>query len=250
MDDGRYAQRSAVDRRGNVYVGGGVYLDGINRGFLVVKFNTEGTRLWEAIYDTGPYSNPSGLELDKTGNAYVSGTTYREGAFAYTIIKYSPDGTQLWMSKYHAERSSSAARLVLDGSGNAYIGGQTCRVPDPANLDSCLNVDLVAVKYDPNGRQIWEATYDNGFHDFFESMTVDNAGNVSVTGTSEGGRADAFDFVTVQYDKNGTQRWVARYDSGLSDQAIASAVDLHGNVYVTGGANQGADGASSMTTIK
>lgn len=253
MDDGRYAQRSAVDRRGNVYVGGGVYLDGINdginRGFLVVKIDTEGTQLWEAIYDTGPYSNPSGLELDKIGNAYVSGTTYSEGAFAYTIIKYSPDGTLLWMSKYPG-RSGGTVQLALDASGNAYIGGDTCRVPDPANLDSCLNVDLLVVKYDPNGRQIWETTYDNGFHDFLDSMTVDNAGIVSVTGASEGGRTDTFDFVTVQYDKNGTQRWVARYDSGLSDDAIASAVDLHGNVYVTGSANQSADGASSMTTIK
>jgi len=42
------------------------------------------------------------------------------------------------------------------------------------------------------------------------------------------------DYATVAYDSTGTELWVIRYDGGSSDHPNALAVDLRGNVYVTG----------------
>ena len=72
-----------------------------------------------------------------------------------------------------------------------------------------------------------------------KALVVDRWGNVYVAGTSwfEGGTSD---YVTVKYDPDGNELWVARY-TGPGDRVnyvSALALDVSGkvqNVYVTGG---------------
>jgi hypothetical protein len=66
-------------------------------------------------------------------------------------------------------------------------------------------------------------------------MAVDTSGNVHVTGESLGS-STLYDYVTIAYDTNGDQLWLARYDgpADSSDSAGAIALDAFGNVYVTG----------------
>jgi Secretion system C-terminal sorting domain/Beta-propeller repeat len=83
----------------------------------------------------------------------------------------------------------------------------------------------------------WVARYNgpaNG-RDFAESLAIDAAGNVYVTGESTGVKSN-YDYATVKYNARGTQLWVARYNGPGNDLDLAHslAVDASGNVYVTG----------------
>jgi hypothetical protein len=70
-------------------------------------------------------------------------------------------------------------------------------------------------------------------------LLVDAAGNIYVTGQSQGSGSND-DYATVKYDAAGTQQWVRRYDGPTTvvandyDRAVALAVDTDGNVFVTG----------------
>lgn len=82
-------------------------------------------------------------------------------------------------------------------------------------------------------------------------MTVDASGNVYVTATSWSIAENLSDYVTVKYDTDGKEIWTKRYNDpyNASDAPTAIAVDLSGNVYVTGAAyNVG--GSRDYTTIK
>ena len=65
------------------------------------------------------------------------------------------------------------------------------------------------------------------------------AGNLYVTGPSTGSGTN-FDYATIKYDAAGTEQWVRRYDGPTTvfshdyDNAAALAVDVNGNVFVTG----------------
>lgn len=75
--------------------------------------------------------------------------------------------------------------------------------------------------------------------DEIKAMVVDNAGNVYVTGYSFSGANDN-DYITIKYNTNGVQQWLARYNGtgNGSDVPAAIFVDNGGNVYVTGISDQ------------
>ena len=84
----------------------------------------------------------------------------------------------------------------------------------------------------------WSSVYNGSANDtdVVTSMTVDNQGNVYVTGYSKGSTTGR-DIATVKYNSSGQQIWAERFNddnSNKDDAANAIAVDAVGNVYVTG----------------
>ncbi|MDB5227206.1 MAG: hypothetical protein JWN78_1399 [Bacteroidota bacterium] len=89
--------------------------------------------------------------------------------------------------------------------------------------------------------QQWKVRFNgtgNGI-DLIKKMVVDKAGNVYVTGSSYSG-TNSNDYVTIKYNTNGVQQWLARYNGPGSGSDIPNAifVDNAGNVYVTGYSDQ------------
>lgn len=140
--------------------------------------------------------------------------------------------TERWIAVYDGPSGSidSVRNFVVDNSGNVYVTGSSTS----SNL-----LDYTTLKYSSSGVLLWEARYDGPAHyrDDAKWMTVDNSGNVFVTGSSRAGvQAGTEDFATVKYDANGVRQWAVRYDGPANSVDVAAkvAVDNDGNVYVTG----------------
>ncbi len=151
----------------------------------------------------------------------------------------------LWVASYDGPGSSPYAddqgiRVVVDADGSVYASGMGRGVG--------TYTDYTTIKYDKNGARLWVAIYDGTGHgsDRPTDMTLDAAGNVYVTGMSEGADA-SYDYATVKYTSEGEELWAVCYDSGV-DRAYAIAVDDSGNVYVTG--SSGPMFESDYVTIK
>jgi hypothetical protein len=86
--------------------------------------------------------------------------------------------------------------------------------------------------------QEWVARYNGtgSINDESHSIAVDSIGNVYVTGSSDGNWLEIINYVTIKYNSSGVQQWARIYNgtgSGV-DRATSIAVDILGNVYVTG----------------
>jgi len=81
-------------------------------------------------------------------------------------------------------------------------------------------------------------------------IAVDGSGNVYVTGASDGNGENP-DYATIKYYPNGDTAWVRRYNGpgNSSDWATDIAVDVSGNVYVTG-CSFGSGTITDYATIK
>lgn len=226
------AKDIAVDASGNVYVTG--YVQGSNYDCVTVKYDSDGNEQWARTYDRGDRDMGNAIAVDGNGNVYVTGYSYDipdadETRNDYATVKYDSDGNEQWAAIYDgpANGDDYARAIAVDGSGNVYVTGQSADT----------NNDYATVKYNSSGTQQWAARYDGPASeaDVANSIGVDSAGNVYVTGQSQGDGTND-DYATVKYNSAGTQQWVARYDGEASgsDLASAMAMDADGNIYVTG----------------
>jgi uncharacterized delta-60 repeat protein len=229
------ASAIALDASGNVYVTGQSQDASNHLRILTIKYGAGGDQLWIAQY-SGPRNMEdyaSDIAVDASGGVYVTGGSYGPGMndFDYVTIKYDAGGNQLWAARYNGPGSGSdyAYAVAVDASGNSCVTG--------SSAGSGTSRDYATIKYDAIGNQLWVVRYNgpaNGY-DYGKALALDASGNFYVTGYSAGsGTSD--DYVTIKYNPDGLEQWVARYNGPAngSDYAYGIGVDDAGNIYVTG----------------
>jgi hypothetical protein len=220
----------AVDSVGNTYVTGSSGGGASGFDYATIKYDTNGNRKWVRRYN-GPGNGddyPRAIAVDKAGNVYVTGFSDGGATRADSAtIKYDTNGNRKWVKRYDQGHGQDVANAIaVDKAGNVYVSGMS-------------SSEFATIKYDTNGNQKWMEHYKpaNGLAGA-SAIAVDRAGNVYVTGSS--GRFASSDIVTdyatIKYDTNGNRKWVKQYNGPAygNDIARAIAVDLTGNVYVTG----------------
>ncbi len=222
-----------MDASANIYVTGYGWNANGSYDYETVKYDSSGLRRWVALYDgpKGSLDYPTAAALDDSGNVYITGQSYASATgHDFATVKYSSAGELLWAVRYDGPgNDDDATAIAVDYSGNVYVTGSSSNAWGWS--------DYVTVKYNSSGVQQWVALYDGDGMEFSfaESITLDETGNVYVTGSSLGSRS--MDYATVKYNPSGIQQWVARYNGpgNSDDYANAVAVDGTGDVYVTGG---------------
>jgi uncharacterized delta-60 repeat protein len=117
--------------------------------------------------------------------------------------------------------------VAVDSAGNVLVAGQSSGTSG--------NYDCVTIKYSPTGVRQWIADF-NGAGNSYDgplAIAADRFGNVYVAGYTMNASSD---FLTIKYDSEGHLLWQAQYDGPGhgQDSPYAMAVDMNGNVYVTG----------------
>ncbi|MEO0232624.1 MAG: SBBP repeat-containing protein, partial [candidate division WOR-3 bacterium] len=240
----------AVDGNSNVYITGKSKGLGTNYDYLTIKYDVYGNEIWVRRYNGSGNSidEARAIAIDDNGNVYVTGESWGLGTGSdYATVKYDVNGNEVWVRRYDngnkRNNDDAACAIAVDPNGNIYVTGKS--------ESSGIGYDYLTIKYDKEGNQIWVKRYNgtgNG-DDTASAITVDAKGNVYVTGKSWG-LTGGNDYLTIKYNTYGNEIWVKRYDgTGYDDMAFAIAVDINGNVYVTG-KSKGSGTCSDYVTIK
>jgi uncharacterized delta-60 repeat protein len=225
-----------LDAQGNVYVTGRSDGLGTSLDFATIKYGADGDTKWSKRYN-GPgngFDQATAIAVDAAGNVYVTGTSAGTGTSSdYTTIKYDNNGNTQWIRRYNGPGNSfdHATDIGVDNAGNVYVTGWSWGIG--------TFQDYATIKYDANGNELWVARYNAGTNtsDEATALVVDALGNVYVTGRSTPMEFSPYDYATIKYNTAGVQQWVARYGTASTDEPTDIAVDIVGNVYVTGGSN-------------
>jgi len=247
------AQCIVVDDDGYAYVTGKSYNERNNYDYTTIKYNSSrlGAEDWIVRYNGSADNNDfaASIAIDGQGNVYVTGCSYGEGTgYDYATVKYNNNGIEQWVQRYNGPGNGDdkACQLVVDDDGNVYVTGYSYE-----GIGSEL--DYATIKYDMNGTEQWVQRYNGRLNenDYAHSIAVDRYGNVYVTGWSPCRHFAGNDFVTIKYNANGVEQWMARYDGPVSgnDEDNSLAVDRAGNVYVTG-KSRGENTEYDYATIK
>jgi hypothetical protein len=228
------AKSLAVDPAGNVVVTGQSKGSTSDYDYATVKYSSNGAQLWVARYNGPGNKADSAIQVivDAAGNSCVTGTSINTNSqTGYATVKYDANGNQLWVGRYDSPNGKpyTAAALAVDGGGNVFVTGS-------ASVTNGGGNDYATVKYNPAGQQLWAQLYSNGQDDQAIALGLDSAGDVYVTGKSQGS-VTGYDIATVKYASgDGTQKAVMRYNSSgnVNDTPVAVVIDNQFNVYVAG----------------
>ncbi|OGC76096.1 MAG: hypothetical protein A2Z27_04400 [candidate division Zixibacteria bacterium RBG_16_50_21] len=173
------------------------------------------------------------LAVDQQGNVYVTGSSAGVNSnLDYLTIKYSPAGETLWTRRYDggARDADRPFAIAIDQQGNVIVGGE-------ATVSGAGTFDFLTIKYSSGGDILWFKIYNGpeGSFDEINDLTVDDSGNVYVTGNSWG-LGSANDYVTIKYSPSGESLWLNRLNGEGNSHDIpwAITVDDSQNVFVTG----------------
>ncbi len=202
---------------------------GIQFMLLTISFSLANAQLnavWTRVYDgpEGLSESATSCITDDEGNIYVAGNIYSSSTRNdFLLIKYTSSGVVEWETKYSRPNYSDdiCKSFTRDKNKNFYLVGS-------GNYEG----PLIIVKFDKDGKKIWERTYNDFTYGFIDVVTVltDNNENVIV-------RCDDFiaGMTILKYDSAGTNLWVRKYADFISYFVPSNmAVDKEGNIYACG----------------
>jgi uncharacterized delta-60 repeat protein len=217
----------ASDSQGNVYAAAQNKYDLPTAGkyaIILVKYTSDGTRLWQKRYVGPGYAVPVAVALDQSDNVYVAGTVGVPGAPTdMLVMKYTTNGDSCWAHSFGAAgRTDYATSLALDESANVYVAGM------------CTNAgtgkDCALVKYRATGESCWAQYYNSsgGADEQAMAVRVSPEGGIFVAG-----RSRATYLLLTRYERDGTLIWYRETDGADFDSPVRLVVDHEGNPLVT-----------------
>jgi len=187
-----------IDSAGNAIVAGFSSGPGTIIDYSIISYSPAGLPLWTNTYDGpgegGSLDWASAAAVDACGTVFVTGASGGTTSYDYVTIGCSSAGLGLWTNRYNgpADNLDTANAIGVDRLGNVFVTGGSRGV---GTAD-----DFATIAYSGGGVPLWTNRYNGlaGYNDSATAIAVDRAGNVFVTGPSEG-ISSYNDYVTIKY---------------------------------------------------
>lgn len=233
--------------------------------YRMLKYDANGNLLSQASYnDPDNGIDVAYAALIDGSRFYVAGTSFNSlsGTRDFRTRKYDLFFTEIasWNNNpdtvFHGAGDDVARGLAADSLSNIYVTGFTNAA---SNNTPQTTSDYLTVKYDSNGTEQWNVTYNDTSNnlDAAHAIAIDPQGNPVVTGVSFNPASGNLDFRTIRYaSSSGAILWSDTFNSplyGADDEARAVGIDrTSGDIYVGGFSKSGSGffGKRRWTIVK
>ncbi len=175
------------------------------------------------------------IVINTNGNAVVSGNQKMNSTqYNASTIDQLSTGVTNWISQYNSSNQKAFITAnCKDALGNIYTAGAI-------RTNTTNGIDFLVMKLNSAGVTQWVYTYNgpNSTNDVASGVCVDPAGNVFVTGASDGSGSNLIDYATIMIDNTGNQQWCTRYNYNNSiDVPTGIIYDPYTNEVVVSGSS-------------
>lgn len=258
----------------NIASSSSVYGGGTYDGFIA-KFNVNGVRVWARYYGNTLDDRIYACAIDVFGNIYVSGTTNSTtgmtmaahqsalgGGYDAFLAKFNSGSDRQWSTYYGGTGDDYGYICALNSQNIPHLGGTTTSSSGIASGGHQNTFgggsDGFLAQFSVNGTRHWGTYYGGTDGDSGEGGSIDNAGNIYLTGLTASTTNIAFnghqnsyagtwyDAYLVKFNNAGVRQWATYYGDTPNDGGYACAADNAGFVYLAGYAESGNLAAGSV----
>ncbi len=216
------------------------------------------------IYSAGHFKSSS-MMFDTIALSNVSESVSSD----VFLAKYSPLGEIIWAKSFGGQSYEWVADMAVDANGDLYMTGQFRSDTFSIGQTTLINngvADIFLFKVNPQGEVLWAKNIGGTTEDQGVALAVDLLGNVilvsdfespSITLGTETVSNSVFsgyskDILICKYDGDGNLIWAKTLKGDSADNVSDVAVDLDGNIIVSGRFNSPVltDGEAIMTNDK
>ncbi|NHJ20156.1 MAG: hypothetical protein EAX91_04370 [Candidatus Lokiarchaeota archaeon] len=219
-----------LDTSGNIYITGMTDSFGVgDYDIFVTKFDGTPTQLWNFTWGGVNSDIPRAIAVDTANNMYIGGHTesFGSGDSDIVTIKYDNTRVQQWNKTWGGTGYEECTDLQIDSSNYTYITGQV-------NSFNTVSTNVLLLKYNNSGNEEWYKSWDGESRDECREIAFDLQGNYYLAGFTETFGGMSADSIVIKYNQAGIHQWNATWGGDKRDETNALAVDLLGNIYVTG----------------
>ena len=196
----------------------------------LMKLDSNGNLLW--IKTFGGTLDDEGNSVIQTtdGNYVITGYTFLpDPVFGQYVglMKVDPNGNLIWLKTFGNVDDSYVGNCAIQTTdGGFVITGYTSNPPLP--------YDVLLIKTDSNGNQIWSKTYGGNQRDEGYSVVQTNDGGFVITGETNSFGAGLEDVLLIKTDSNGNLTWLKTFGGTAYDggRFVIEATD--GNFVIAG----------------
>lgn len=207
---------------------------------------------WNTFMGSSYDDSGNAIAVDSSGNVYVTGDCYESwgapvnpygGARDAYAAKFNSLGELQWNTFMGSSSNNDyGIAIAVDGSGNVYVAGDsyTSSWGSPVNAHAGIS-DSFAAKLNSSGHLQWHTFMGSSSEEYCSGIAVDGSGNVYVTGRSETTwgspvqtHAGGYDTYVAGLNSSGVLQWNTFVGSSSFEKSYGIAIDVTGNVYVTG----------------
>jgi beta-propeller repeat-containing protein len=195
---------------------------------------------WTAEFDiVDGLHGPTSVAVDSAGYVYLSGPIFNEVAGTFLgledtwLVKFDPSGDELWRAQFGSQLGLVGKSVAVDLAGDVFLTGTT-----DGNLAGTNQggTDAWLAKFNSVGDELWRTQFGSSDDDRSNSVAVDSAGDVYLTGFTNGdlagtnqGYEDAW---LAKFNSAGHEVWKTQFGSPGGETSYSVAVNSAGNAYV------------------
>lgn len=241
---------------------------GADDAFLL-KFNSNGVRLWSTFYGDQNVDVGHACAVDQNNNPFLVGfsqstmnisttgahQTSQAGLGDVIVVKFDSAGVRQWATYYGGPKADRPYACAADHLGNIYFTGITDSITNHSGISTLGShqvnpgggtKDAFLVKLDGSGVRQWGTFYGGANTDEGRACATDASGNVYIGGNTYSANAIASpgahqttyyatrDGFVAKFNPSGNRLWATYIGGGLGDWIGALSTDAANNLFVTG----------------
>jgi len=246
--------RSIISIDGGFLLLGDVWDGGDPRtSMYLCKMDLDGNKLWDKQFGTG--YDEKGFKVKQAADGdflllgYSRGYDLQGDIF---LVRTDGQGNELWNSSYGYERNDYAMDILENEDGTIMIAGTKNGFFNDVHADyERHDADMLVIKVDSEGQEIWRQLYGLDNHDFGYSINKTQDGGYYFFGSSQSYGEGSFDMLLIKINESGVEEWHRSYGGPEYEYGMSMDMNQNNELFMFGTTRSfGQNGSADFYLIK